>query len=333
MYNRLNLLPKRLQEKNDTQYAYWICTILVLLAAFRSDSVGADTAGYREDYLNMGMYDSLQGLIDRYSEFYMGYFALSKLFYMVGLPVQVWFGFIMAFYLYAMMRLINMFSKDKVFSLLVFITIGLWSFSMAGLKQTFAMSMMLLACVFFIEKKYFWTTVLIVLIYYTHQVALIGIAFIPLYYIRKTKWFVPLTFVVCCLIYAYSFMFMESMVQIMGNEKWKEYLVNESSYSYVTFIFYTIITGIAFLNFRKYGDADENAKFFLGLSMIGCGLQLLAGVSPSLFRLALLYTPYMTILIPNSVYYSNNKMIKCLLMGCLIFYFLYTGRNNTYSFV
>ncbi len=323
-----------LREKRDTQFAYWICAILVLLAAFRSDLVGGDTAGYRYDYVSMGEYHSLDGLIERYSLFYMGYFVPSKIFHMMGLPVQVWFGFVMAFYLYSIIRLLDKFSKDKVFSLFVFISIGLWLFSMAGLKQTFAMSMMMLAYVLFIEKKYWWTAILIILTYYTHQAALIGLAVFPLYYLRNNRLLIPLSLLIVGFIYAYSFLFMETLVKIMGNEKWEGYLVNDSNYSYVKLIYYTVITSIGFLNFRNYKKADsENARMFLGLSIIGCGLQFLASISPSLFRLAYLYTPFLMILLPNVVHYSRKKSVQYILMGAMTFYFLYVNRNFPYSFV
>lgn len=337
MYNSLTSKSTNLRVKAEKKYAYFICMILVLLAAFRGDAVGADTESYREHFVNMGMYHSLQDLIDRYSEFYMGYYIPCKFFNMLGMPVQVWFGFVMAFYLYAMMRLINMFSKDKLLSLMVFICSGLWLFSMAGLKQTFAMSMMMLAFVFFVEKKYLWTAILVFLTYYTHQAALIGIACIPLYYVRKKKWLVPFSVIICGLIYSFSYLFMETMVNIMGNEKWETYLVSESQYTYTTFIFYVVITITAFLDFKQYNAVDSNyANLFLGLSLIGCGLQLLAGVSPSLFRLAYLYTPFMMILLPNSVYYSTSryrKLTKTFLILSMIFYFLYTNRMWPYEFL
>ena len=163
--------PAPVRQKLSTRFAYCICIMLVLLAAFRADTVGADTVRYRADYLSMGMYNSLDGLIDRFTEFYMGYFVPSKIFHHFGLPVQVWFGFVEAFYLFALMKLINMFSKDKIFSLLVFTTIGLWVFSMAGLKQTFAMAMMMLAFVAFMKKRYYLTAMWTVLVFFTHQAA------------------------------------------------------------------------------------------------------------------------------------------------------------------
>jgi hypothetical protein len=124
------------------------------------------------------------------------------------------------------------------------------------------------------------------------------------------------------------------MVNILGNDHFERYLVNDQSYTYVTFIFYTVITLIAFIAFKNYNKSDpEFAKLFLGLSILGCGIQLMAGISPSLFRLALMYTPFMTILLPNAAYYSKSKVVRYVLMGCVIFFFLYTNRNTPYSFI
>lgn len=326
-----------IQDKIGIRHSWFICVFLILLAAFRSDEVGADTLGYRYDYESLYYYGNFDALIDRYTIYYIGYFGLSKLFHMAGMPVQVWFGFVEAFYLYSLMKLVNKFSRDKILSLLVFTTIGLFTFSMAGLKQTFAASLMMLAFVFFIEKKYAYTALLIFATYYTHQAALIMLGAFPIYLLRNNKWLIPTIIGLCVCIYLYSFMFMETMVSILGNEKWESYLVTDSGYSYVTFIFYTTITVVSYINIKGYSnELPGEARLFFGLSALGCALQLLAGVSPSLFRLALLYTPFFMVLIPNTIYYSNsnnNSLYKYAILISVIFYFLYTGRNSQYSFI
>lgn len=335
LYVKLSSQPLGVKLKKENTYAFIICAVLVLMAAFRSDTVGADTGGYRLDYEDLGKFQSMQDLIDRYSVYYIGYFGLSKIFYMVGMPVYVWFGFVEAIYIYALMLLVNRFSKDKIFSLLVFTTIGLYSFSMAGLKQTLAMSMMLMAFIAFMDKKYWYTALLLFLTYYTHQSALIMLVAFPLYFVKRVKLLIPASLIMVVLIYAYSFSFMTAMVDILENEKWETYLVTDSGYTSVTLIFYSVITLIAGLNIKSYNQADPvYARFFLALSIIGCGLQFLASTSPSLFRLAYLYTPFMMILLPNAAYYSKNEpVVRMVLMVCIIFYFLYTNRHWPYSFI
>lgn len=324
-------------EKVENKCTLFICAVLVILAAFRSDNVGADTLGYRFNYETLSCYPSFQALVERYTIYYIVYYGLSKLFSLAGMPVQVWFGFVEAFYLYALVKLINKFSKDKVFSLLIFTTIGLFTFSLAGLKQTMASAIMMLAFVAFVDKKYILTVLLACVTYFTHQAALILLGAFPIYLLRNNRLLIPTVLCFCLLIYLYSYSFMETMVSVIGNEKWEDYLVNDSKYSSVTFIFYAAITFVSLLNFKGYNEAHPaDSRCFFGLSALGCALQLLAGVSPSLFRLALLYTPFFMILIPNTIYYSKSKLgtyYKYFIIASVIFYFLYTGRNSQYSFI
>ena len=56
---------------------------------------------------------------------------------------------------------------------MIFVSIGLFGFSLAGLKQTFAMALMLHAFLFFVDKKYLWSMLFIALTYYTHPACLI----------------------------------------------------------------------------------------------------------------------------------------------------------------
>lgn len=334
-YFRLSKQPIALRAKKESTYVFIICVVLVLMAAFRSDLVGADTAGYRYDYESLKQYSSFPQLVERYTLYYMGYFATSKLFHMAGLPVQVWFGFVEAFYLFALMKFVNKFSKDKIFSLLVFATIGLFSFSLAGLKQTFAMSLMMLSFVALLEKKYLYSVLLVILTYYTHQAALVFLGVFLIYYLNNRKWLIYAAILISITIYFYGYYYMEQMVNVLENEKWEDYLVIESDYTYVTFIFLSVITIFSGINMRNYSVADKfNSRFFLACSIMTCGLQLMAGISPSLFRLAIVYMPFMMILLPNATFYSKNKnVVGPVLMAWIIFYFLYTTRTQPYSFI
>lgn len=336
LYYRCAKLSNSNREKTDKWSTIFICIILVLMAAFRSDEVGADTFAYRYDYENLAKY-TFADLIDRYSIYYIGYYGLSKIFHLVGLPVQIWFGFIEVFYLFALMKLVNRFSNDKIFSILVYTTIGLYTFSMAGLKQTLAASIMMLSFLLFIDKKYVLSILLVVVTYYTHQAALVFLIAYPAYLFRNSKFIISFAFISCVLLFLYGTLFIETMLNTLNNEHFQAYNVNESTYSYATFIFYATITTVCLLAFKNYKkQCSDNSRFFLSMSILGCGLQLLGGISPSLFRLALMFTPFMMILLPNIVYYSSvntKKTLMFVLMISIIFYFLYTNRDTPYSFI
>lgn len=326
-----NTSKKHIKEQ---KYSHVIWAIIVLMAALRSTKVGTDTMGYLIDYSDMPFYD-FDGIVEQYKG-YIGYYYASKIFSFADMPVQVWFGFVMAFYSYSMMMFINKYSADKLFSILVFVTIGLFIFSMAGLKQVMSMSFMMLAFLQFVKKQYWVAAILGFGAYLCHSAGLIFIAAFPLYLIREKKYFMPLIVATVAFIYLYGELFMSSMVDVLNDEHFEGYLVKDNSYSYVTLVFYVSIITMAFLGYKDYHNAKpDEANLVMAFSVIACGMQILASISPNMFRLAYLYSPFMMILLPNACYYSkrNKRILMQIVIICsIVFFFLFTNRNTPYSF-
>lgn len=323
---------RRLKFESKCCYVIWF--IIVLMAALRSPDVGADTLAYMADYEYLHAM-SFADIASRHTG-YLGYFYTSKLFSLAGFPLQVWFGFVEALYAFAMILFINKYSEDKLFSILVFVTIGLFAFSFAGLKQVMSMSLMMLAFLQFVEKRYIFTVILIIAAYFCHPAGLIFLAAFVWYYIRGKKYSIYITILSIVLIYIYNQWFMQSMVEALNEEHFEMYITEKSEYSYVTFIFYLSITIMSFVGYRGYVHSrPDDARLSLLFSFFACGLQLLAGISAEMFRLAYLYSPFMMILLPNSCRYTNpntRSVLQVIMIGSIIFYFFYTGRNDGYSF-
>lgn len=328
----LKELDHRRKLENRSFYVIWI--IIVLMAALRSTSVGADTPGYIYDYEQLEK-TTFSDLNYQHQGSYLGYYYTSKVFSLVGMPYQVWFGFVEALYAFAMILFINKYSYDKLFSTLVFVTTGLMTFSFAGLKQVMSMSLMMLAFLQFVEKRYIIAAILIITAYLCHPAGLIFLAAFIWYYIRGKKYAIYVALLSIVFIYFYNQWFLASMVQALNEEHFEMYLTEKSGYSYVTFIFYTAITAMAYVGYRGYVKINtDDARLAFVFSAFACGLQLLAGVSAEMFRLAYLYSPFMMILLPNSCYFasrSKKNILSLVLMSSIIFYFLYT-INEPYEF-
>lgn len=331
--NKILHIPEGIQRESlEDKYCRLVWTIIVLLAALRSNMVGADTYSYMSDYMSMPSYDSFHDLDERY-EGYLGYYYTSKVFSMMHIPVQVWFGFIETLYAYALYKLTKKYSKDKLLSILVFVTSGLFMFSMAGLKQVMSMALMLLSFLFFLDKKYKKMLLCVLAAYSCHSVGLILLAVFPLYFLRRKKYFILMVVITGVISYVYGYVFMSTMVDILGEEHFTAYLENDNSYSSVTLIYYCSILGLSLLGYKFYKESDSNmAKFILGMSVLVCTMQSLAGLSPNMFRLALCYAPFLMIMLPNASYYYRNKHLGWIIIGCIVFYFLYVNRNYSYSF-
>lgn len=326
-------MPEGMQRQVlEDKYCRWAWFIIVLMAALRSDKVGADTFSYMIDYLSMPSYNSFSDLNNRY-EGYLGYYYASKVFSMCQMPLQVWFGFVEALYAFALYQFTKRFSKDKLFSILIFVTSGLFMFSLAGMKQVASMSLMLMAFLSFLDKKYIKMVLCILGSYSCHSAGLIFLAVFPLYFLRNRRYFVSLVLTTGIVSYIYGNLFMSKMVDILGEDHFESYLENDDSYTSVTLIYYCVILGLSTLGYNYYKKNDPNiAKFVLGTSFLVCSMQSLAGLSPNMFRLALCYAPFLMILLPNASYYYRNKHLGWIIIGCVVFYFLYANRNTPYSF-
>lgn len=313
-----------------------VCIILVLLAAFRAKTVGTDTPAYILDYKSLHYY-SFKSLLLRY-EGYGGYYILSKLFDNLGLPVTIWFGFVEAVYVSSMYFFIKKYSYNPLLSILVFITCGLFMFSLAGMKQTLAMGFMMYSFLNFIDKKYIYSIIFAALAFTCHATVLIMLFGYVLYFFRNSKSFYYIVIGCIITVLIASEWLLKSMVISLGNEHYERYLNFKDTYTASTLIFYITIVAIALFGYRKYSKlSPSTAKITLGLSIIACALQSLTSILPDAFRLAYLYTPFFMILISNSISTiknsDNRNTVNLAMITCLVVFFLYTTRNTPFNFV
>lgn len=309
---------------------------IVMLAMFRGEDVGVDTLGYIKDY--QGIYTmEYSDIIDEYKG-YEAYYLINKMFSMIGLPYFIWFGFIEFLLVWALSRYINKFSKDRLYSIILFITTGLFMFSLAGLKQTLGLAIMLHAFIDFTNNKYFRSATLVVLAYFTHPVSLLSLFPFIIYALRNKNVLLPLVLVISLCVCVGGLYTTSLMVSILGNDHYEMYLDVNDSYTKSTLYLYCLflICTLPWIikNFRKYNIP----KFELSCVILACVFQYLASYSPSLFRLAYAFLPFLFVYLPNSFSISIRKttesalMKYCVLAGAIIFC-LYSNRNMVFTFM
>lgn len=324
------------RQLSDRKFSHAVWVIIVIMAALRKPIEGTDVMGYMLGYMKTFGMSFRDVLAEEKWQDYMGFYFTSKVFSLTRLPYQFWFGFIEGLYAYALMKFVDRYSKDELLSVLAFVTIGLFSFSLAGLKQVMSMALMMLAFLNFIDKKYWSTALLSIYAYWCHPVGAVFLVSFILYYMRNKKYFITLIAIFVLLISFFNMTFFENFIAMSGIEHFEMYLEEDESYSYVTLIFYLIVVGLACFGFKKYKLAEYGeARVALGFSIIACGMQFLAYYSPSMFRLAFYFTPFMMILVPNSTHYippTEKRIIRLAIISIIIFFHLYTSRSSAYPY-
>lgn len=335
----LHLLLTTVSKRNHSKFEMLFCGVaylgLIVLAAFRGPTVGADTLDYISDYNEINKY-SFSEVIEIYSG-YEFFYLICKLFKLIDLPLATWFAFIEIIYVSAIARLIHKDSTDKIYSIILFITIGLYMFSLAGLKQTMAMGLILHAFMELRNKRYFTTVLLFFMAFFAHPTALV---FLPafLFYICRSVKHYNLILICFSVLFAFSLKYiLASFLNVGRLDHFGRYLEINTSYSIWTLLFYIlmIIVSIPFIkSYSKNCIYKNEPRFEMTCLIIACCLQFLASLSPSLFRLALYYTPFFLIYMPNVLYVRSDvarKVIKLIVILGIVFFYAYTNRNFVYS--
>ena len=318
-------------RKKERQYSIVLYAILIFISAVRSQTVGADTPGYVSEYINIHQYN-FQDLLVEYKDF-EGFYILAWICKLLHFPVQLWLGIVATLYIVPVAALINKYSTDKLYSIMCFFLMGAFTFSLAGLKQSVAMGMSIMAYLCIIEKRYLYTILFGIFAFLCHKTSIIFLFAFPIYYLRNNRYFYAIVISMSALILVYHRELLIYMTETINDQRYMAYLNSSRSYSAVTLIYYLLMLSMPFLLSYKNNSRFLNSnKVLFGMSAMCTSFQSFAFVSPSAFRLALYFLPFFGIYIPNILVGRYSNFIKVGIMLMLIFYFFYTGRHSQYHF-
>ena len=330
--SHLSRLPKRAsRHKMEVKYLRVVCWILVLLAALRGSTVGSDTIAYVETFNAMPNW-SFAYIFIRFAD-YPGYYLLAKTCSLLHLPLQVLFGIVAGIYMYAIYKFINRFSEGKLYSILCFEVIGLYAFSLAGLKQTLSMAFVLLYFISLTDKKYIKTIILALLAYFCHHASLIFLFGVVLYYMRNLRlYYLYLSVIVVVTLLGTRFVWM-NMLDLLDDEHYSEVYLEDKGYSNTTMVFYGVCLLFLFLFSRNYMKRrSKESRVVLGMSTLAFAFQAFALVSSAAFRLSFYFLPFMIVGFPNDfnrISDANTKrIIKFAVAFMVVFFFVYSNRNG-----
>lgn len=323
MHNTLQGIrdPLKRRQKEKT-YILEVCELFILLAAIRYLIPTGDAWGYAEEYRSV-LGKSFKDVFEEREISYV-YYLLSKLFSLTRLPYHFWFAFVEFFFLSAYVRIVNKFSVDKMLSLFLFYTIGLYDFSFHGLKQIVAMALIWHGFVDSYEKKNWRSAALVFLAYYCHKTSMVFLIAYILPFLERFKriYYFLIVIVSATLVISYSSV-LTQLTDIIGDERYALYFESEQGYTASLFIFYLILFGIAFFA-NKQKDDSKNNRIIIGLAVMTVFCQLFAFRVASAFRLSLFFLPFLIMYISNQLKYKRD--LQYLMFFLCAFWLLYTTQ-------
>jgi len=245
------------EKKTGSLIVIFFATLpMVLFSGLRSRH--NDTGTYVDTYARLSL-ESLAGLISLDISNYPAYHATIYVLKLFGvgsqeyLLVTSFFYIFTAFYFYY--KNADRFS-DAVF---FFIATGLFSFGMAGLKQSIGIGFSLVALHFFLRKKYglsfAWMLMAGLFHPFVYVLALLPVLSFPIWRLRSIL--LLFTFMVLALIYGFATSHIENVLRSIGLDYSDDILYGAASINPLRVAFFAIVPTASFFLRKKINRNND----------------------------------------------------------------------------
>ncbi len=325
--------------RNKKNYLIVVCLGLIIVAGARAFTVGADTITYVNGY---HYYNSLPKIemftrADTWQiDYEIGYMLLMKVLAFVHVPETVFLIVVACLIYIPVCKCIYDYSQNACLSILEFVCIQLFEYSLGIFRQMIALGILLLS-IKYIQKRNVKKYLLLVAVAMSFHFT--AILFLPMYWLSKLSF---------KRIYILLFLVMEFVLLIFGSEAISLVLRLATRYSsYVDSIYgvsggnysFLILINFVFLLCALFRDRVKEAERFiydLGLYalMIGAFLQILAYEFVVMGRTVVYFMFFIGLLLPSLYSHlfdrKSQKIVNAFTYALLFLYFCIATHDNQY---
>jgi hypothetical protein len=322
IYIRNYSLKRNVSEKSHDLGLIFIFLILFGFGALRSVSVGGDNERY-VIYFNYAYLPLLEYITTFRHE--IGYLLLNKLFYMIFKSYRSILVFTSLIYSYSLLRFIRRNSKSPPMSLYLAITSYFLGASFNNIRQSIAISFLLIGFEFIKERKFIKFIFFVLVSASFHRSSII---FIILYFLYDKKismryfLLVISTGVVIFFIVRHTNIIVY-IIRLFNNDS---SIVLEKSNKGLNYFFFLCLLILLFFSLMNFSQRnDPNLVIFLHMLIIGALIQILAPFYNSFFRVVRLFSISMIILTPNIIsrFSWHFRIIIYIVLVVISFLFFY----------
>lgn len=321
-------------EKKEKIVAVVGAVILFLIAALRDKTVGIDTPGYVNHYkllasLDFGaMKEYVVNNPDKYKD--PTFYYIGWIFSRVFSNPQWWLSAIALIYVIAVGKLIYNESKQSAISWLVLVSLSFYSISLTGLRQTVAMSILILGYPFLKERRFipFLITVLIAGLY--HQTSLVFLAIYPIATKRLGVYHLIFAAVAFIIFYSFQDWLLNFLGDVLKDDRFKSYTGGEASQlTMAGFAIQTVCLIFALYYYKELTSKDETAIILYNLSFVGWVIQIFSSFIAEFFRVSMYFSIFNIILVANAASMEKDKRSRSILqMVVAIIFILYMIKDG-----
>lgn len=165
-------------EKRKKIFVVLSGTILFVIMGFRHQLVGFDTPQYLARYHGTAFYDWDYFLkLDLWLQKELGFTLISKILYTLHIPDQIYLMIYAFFVVFCISKMVYKRSKNAFWGFYLHTTIGLFTMSMSGIRQSIACCICWLGIDYILEKKPIKFLLIVLLASTFHQSAIFFVVF------------------------------------------------------------------------------------------------------------------------------------------------------------
>ena len=320
-----------------------LCFITFCILGFRSYSIGSDTSSYIEEYISG---DYLIRIVDQgfsYFNYWLHEFGLSPRLYLMIVSLII---------VLPVFAFISHYSQiNKSFTVLLYLSIGNFTFNLAGMRQSLAIAFILIGLVLFnrIERtlpKYIIVISAIYLAYMFHYTAIVCMLLIPLlwfsdYRFPKDKKLIKILLIALPIIIMYSTKYVANVVNFFMVSKYEIYETDFGDANVISYIVipYCIYLYTLFLYYRS-NSSDWEKNFFFYCSIVHMCIAACTLYMPMLGRFEYYFSMPLICLIANLTMElplsTRQLFVFAISIVCMAFFLISTPggtlKIDNYSF-
>lgn len=308
------------KEKMVDMSALSSCIIMLIFAAFRANTVGADTR-QQQIIMDLCRYESWRSLATAHSHFSwffladieMGYRYYCKILSVLSTNPQIITIANSILLMFLVYRLAKMYSRNQWLSAFLFFTLGFYQTAL-NMAPSMIASLIVMNGFVYIKEKKFWKYMCCILIgsLFHYSVVL----FIPIYFCTKYK-LSRKRFWICILTMFVSVPFLFTIINIIGPrimpQRYLDYLQLGVSMEQILVYLAQIIAICMGLWIRRYEDIYEKSEFDLDIFLVESLMYFLTMQTIGFSRAAFLFAPYIIVTIPNLLLQDEEKHVEAAL--------------------
>lgn len=322
-------------------YVLIVSFILILQSGLRNVAVGADTYAYYKTFYERLSWSWSEILIN-FKTVYIdgvgkdaGYYLFQKIFQSISHDYRLFLFVVAIIFFYALGRFLLRNTNNVLqltFAYILYLALFYEFFSITGIRQTLATSIILFGFEYVKDKKIWKYLICCAIAFIFHKSSILCVLIYPFFWYKNIRLVYTCVVVACAIILVFSKQIMQYTYLMYYD---KEMSVNELTLPFTYTLFILMIFALVVINLKKLIKNKGNAKLLGLCNILALGFTFvpLVGIDSMMTRITQYSFIFMTITVPSL--FNITTIIPrrlCYILGIVMLIVVIAMKNYEYAF-